>query len=221
MDAFIKYESQITAAAQKLGLTLSNVQLQQLNDYVLLLLKWNRTYNLTALRAPEQVLIHHIFDSLAIVPPLLKHLDTNNSGLPGRIVDVGSGGGLPGIVLAICFPAWQIYCVDAVEKKAAFVRQARGALKLQNLHACHGRIEQLENFNADIIVSRAFASLQDFVELSSKHLKPGGTFVAMKGIIPEKEIDDLTLHTGWKVWHIETLEVPDLNAQRCLLWIRS
>ena len=221
MEIATDYRNRIADAAQKLDLVLSDLQIEQLLKYVHSLLKWNRTYNLTALRAPDQVLIHHIFDSLALIPPFLKYLDTNRKGEPGTLVDVGSGGGLPGVVLAICFPDWQGYCVDAVEKKTAFLRQLRGALQLPNLQACHGRIEQLSNLNADVIVSRAFASLQDFVELSSKHLKAHGVFIAMKGLTPEKEIQDLTLHTDWKIWHIDTLEVPDLNAQRCLVWIRS
>lgn len=221
MQVSTNYRKRITDAAQNLGLKLDDIQIGQLERYVQSLLKWNRTYNLTALRAPDQILIHHIFDSLALIPFLLKYFDTNNREQPGTIIDVGSGAGLPGVVLAIFFQNWQVYCVDAVEKKAAFIRQLRGALKLQNLHACHGRIEQVTNLNADVIVSRAFASLQDFVELSSKHLKPKGVFIAMKGLIPEKEMLNLTLHTKWKIWHIDTLEVPDLNAQRCLVWIRS
>jgi 16S rRNA (guanine527-N7)-methyltransferase len=221
MQATEEYKQRLAIAAQNLGITLTDLQIGQLQHYVLLLLKWNRTYNLTALRAPDQVLVHHIFDSLSLVPSLSKYFDTNRGGKPGTIVDVGSGGGLPGAVLAVCFPNWQIYCIDAVEKKTAFIRQIRGALKLQNLHACHGRIEQLDNLSADVIVSRAFASLRDFVELSSKHLKPCGVFIAMKGQTPDKEIRDLALHTAWKVWHIEMLEVPELNAQRCLVWIRS
>ncbi|HBT33556.1 MAG TPA: 16S rRNA (guanine(527)-N(7))-methyltransferase RsmG [Pusillimonas sp.] len=221
MDASADFKSRIEQAAQKLGLGLSELQIDQLQKYVHSLLKWNRTYNLTALREPDQILVHHIFDSLALIPFISKYLDTERNNMPGTMIDVGSGGGLPGVVLAICFPDWQVHCVDAVEKKTAFIRQLRGILKLENLQACHGRIEELDSFKADIIVSRAFASLRDFVTLSSAHLKPDGIFIAMKGLVPEKEIQDLALHTTWKVWHIDTLGVPDLNAQRCLVWIRG
>lgn len=208
----------VMKAAEQLGVSLSSRQAEQLLQYMALLLKWNRTYNLTALRDPEQVLIQHIFDSLSVVIPFEKHLDTKKPSA-AVIVDVGSGGGLPGVVLAICHPDWKITCVDAVEKKMAFVRQVSAALNLDNLSAQHGRIEALDPLNADILVSRAFASLHDFVSLGQKHVAPNGIVAAMKGQQPATEIAELEQNTTWKVIRTEPLHVPELGAQRCLVWI--
>ena len=130
----------LSGGAQALGLDLNDASRQKLLDYLGLMLKWNRVYNLTALREPTEVLTHHLLDSLSLLPPLLRHTD----GSPTRVLDVGSGGGLPGVVLAICRPELKVTCVDAVAKKAAFVQQVAGALVLPNLRAVHARVETLK-----------------------------------------------------------------------------
>jgi 16S rRNA (guanine527-N7)-methyltransferase len=180
--------------------------------------RWNKTYNLTALRDPEQMLVQHLFDSLAALPPLANIL-YKNTVFDAKIVDVGSGAGLPGVVLAALKPAWHVSCVDAVEKKTAFVRQMSGVLALPNLKAVHARVETLAPLDADVVVSRAFASLADFATLAGAHVGARGHLVAMKGREPTEEIETLHQQTPWRVDHIQPLVVPELNAQRCLVWM--
>jgi 16S rRNA (guanine527-N7)-methyltransferase len=152
-----------------MGLALDEATQRQLLDYVALLLKWNRVYNLTALRTPHEAITHHVLDSLSLLPPLLRH----TQGRPTRVLDVGSGGGLPGVVLAICRPELDVTCVDAVAKKAAFIQQVAGALSLSHLHGVHARVEDLKQ-TWPVITSRAFASLADFTTWSSSALAPEG-----------------------------------------------
>lgn len=210
------FETRIRDACKQLQLSISEQAIGKLVNYIQQLQRWNRTYNLTALRDPEQMLVQHIFDSLSIVPYIDQILYKKTVNLP-KIVDVGSGAGLPGVVLAVCRPNWQIVCVDAVEKKMAFVRQMSGALQLPNLSALHQRVETIPPMQATIVVSRAFASLKDFADLASVHVADGGTLLAMKGQQPLAEIQQLHETTSWCVDHIEQLNVPELNAQRCLV----
>ena len=199
--------------AAALGLALDEAAQTRLLAYLDLLAKWNRVYNLTALRDPVQMLTHHLLDSLAVVAPLRRH----TQGRPARLLDVGSGGGLPGVVIAICCPEIAVTCVDAVAKKAAFVQQAAGELGLGNLVGRHARVEAVcEPF--DIIVSRAFASLTDFVNWSRGALAEQGVWLAMKGKRPDDEI--AALPAGAEVFHVEPLQVPGLDAERCLVWLR-
>lgn len=207
-------------AAQTLGLSLMPDQIEKLLVYLQQLQRWNKTYNLTALRDPELMLVQHIFDSLAVVPAIQK-IEHSQKNKNLRILDVGSGGGLPGVVLATASFTWNVYCVDAVEKKMAFVRQMAAVLALSNLHANHTRIEQAESFQADVIISRAFASLIDFVWLSEKHLNATGKIIAMKAKKPTEEIVKLEANTNWRVEAIETLEVPELSAERCLVYLKK
>ena len=210
----------LLGAAHQLEIPVSDAQCATLLRYLEQLQKWNRTYNLTALRDVEKMLIQHLFDSMALIPPLKKYLDTNigiDSSRP--LVDVGSGGGLPGVVMAILLPQWQVHCVDAVEKKMAFVRQMAGSLKLGNLHAHHARIETLPPFNAQVVVSRAFASLEDFAQWSGVHVADTGCLLAMKGRRPDDEIEALDRNTAWSMNKVEPLNVPELDAQRCLVWM--
>lgn len=214
------YLQRLQAAVDQLGIEATHTQCELLLHYLQRLQKWNRTYNLTAIRDPEQMLIQHVFDSLAIIPALKKYLDTfgaGNEALP--IVDVGSGAGLPGVIIAILLPSRQVHCIDAVEKKMAFVRQISGVLKLPNLHAHHARVESLPPFNAQVVVSRAFASLNDFANWSGRHVAASGVLLAMKGREPNEEISALHEHTEWRVSAIEPLHVPALDAQRCLVWM--
>ena len=195
-----------------LGLSPRPAQAEALLKYLDLLLHWNATDNLTAVRERPAMLTHHLADCLAVVRPVARELPH------GRVLDVGSGGGLPGVVLAIMLPALEVTCVDTVGKKAAFVRQVAGTLQLQNLHATHARVESLAEAPFDLITSRAFASLADFTQLSGPLLAPGGKWMAMKGKQPDAEL--AALPSGIDVFHVEPLTVPGLAAERCLVWMR-
>ena len=202
------------AAADVLGLQLSDAQYEQLLEYLELIAKWNKVYNLTAVRDPEEMLVQHLFDSLAAVGPLRRH----TGGRPIRLLDVGSGAGLPGVVIAICCPEVRVDCVDTVGKKAAFIQQAAAQLKLPNLGGVHDRVENLKGPYA-VICSRAFASLQDFVSWSGAALAEQGVWLAMKGKRPDAEIAELP--PAAEVFHVEQLSVPELAAERCIVWMRK
>ena len=216
-------ELELRAGAQALGLALSDVQVDQLLAYQDLIQKWTKVYNLTAVRDPAEMLTHHLLDSLAVVLPLQKQLaGMRASGAlaadaPVRLLDVGSGAGLPGAVIAICCPQVSVHCVDTVAKKAAFIQQVAVSLKLPNLRGIHARVENLtETYN--VVSSRAFASLLDFVTWSHKCLAEQGVWMAMKGKHPIDEMAALAV--GVQVFHVEPLAVPGLDAERCILWLR-
>jgi 16S rRNA (guanine527-N7)-methyltransferase len=210
----LSLEAGLRAGVEALGLTLSDAQIKHLLDYATLIQKWNKVYNLTALRDPADMLTHHLLDSLTAASPLTRH----TQGQPIRVLDVGSGGGLPGVVLAICMPELQVTCVDTVAKKAAFVQQVAVSLKLPNLRGLHARVESLTD-PYQVICSRAFASLPDFVSLSRSALAEGGVWMAMKGKHPQGEIDALPADV--KVFHVEPLTVPGLDVERCMVWMKS
>ena len=216
-----------------LGLHLDEHQQSQLLSYVDLMAKWTRVYNLTAVRDPEEMLTHHVLDSLSVVSPLRRQLevlcadrlskpqgdqDLDELRKPIALLDVGSGAGLPGVVIAITCPDIQVTCLDAVAKKVAFIQQVTATLKLSNLTGLHARIETV-TMPFDIISSRAFASLADFVNGSQKAIAAGGVWMAMKGKTPEEELAALLEIV--KVFHVEQLQVPGLDAQRCLVWMRG
>lgn len=216
-----------------LGLSLDEHQQNQLLDYVDLMGKWTRVYNLTAVRDPKEMLTHHVLDSLSVVLPMRRQLEALRierlGNLPGdqdkvapqkpfALLDVGSGAGLPGVVIAITCPEIQVTCLDAVAKKVAFIQQVAATLKLSNLARLHARIETIAQAY-DIISSRAFSSLADFVSGSHKALAAGGVWMAMKGKNPEEEF--AALPNMAKVFHVEQLQVPGLDAQRCLVWMRG
>ncbi|MFT4194370.1 MAG: 16S rRNA (guanine(527)-N(7))-methyltransferase RsmG [Ottowia sp.] len=199
--------------ARALGLALADGQIDQLLAYLDLLAKWNKVYNLTAVRDPAEMLTHHLLDSLAVVALLRRQ----TQGRPVRLLDVGSGGGLPGVVIAICCREMAVTCVDAVAKKAAFVQQAAGALGLSNLRGLHARVESVaEHF--DVVASRAFATLADFTAWSVSALAEGGVWMAMKGKHPADEL--AALPSSIDAFHVEQLAVPGLDAERCLIWLR-
>jgi len=204
--------SELDPICVELGLAPSEAQAAALLRYLDLLQRWNATYNLTAVRDRAAMLTQHLADCLAVIPPLQRHAGQ------GRLLDVGSGGGLPGVVIATMLPVWDVTCVDAVGKKAAFVRQVAGALALPNLHAQHARIEDLEAPPFDVVTSRAFASLTEFAGLTRRHLAPRGVWIAMKGRAPDDEMAELPADI--QVFHVEPLSVPGLDAQRCLVWMR-
>ncbi|RZI81178.1 MAG: 16S rRNA (guanine(527)-N(7))-methyltransferase RsmG [Rubrivivax sp.] len=193
---------------------LTDAQIDQLLAYVSMMGQWGKTYNLTAVRNPADMLRLHLLDSLVVRAPLWRHLQ----GKGASILDVGSGGGLPGVVLAITMPQLEVTCVDAVAKKAAFVRQVAAELRLPNLRAEHSRVEDLKPKPWQVITSRAFASLVDFVTLTQHLRAPDGVWMAMKGKHPGDEIDALPPELA--VFHVEQLKVPDLDAERCLVWMR-
>jgi 16S rRNA (guanine527-N7)-methyltransferase len=202
-----------------LGLHATPHQQAVLLRYLSELLRWNKTYNLTAIRDPDQALVHHIFDSLSLVNPVREVLASHPTEV-SSIVDVGSGGGLPGVILAIMLPSVQITCVDAVEKKSMFVRQMASVLALPNLTAQHARIETLEPLQSAIVTSRAFASLEDFALLAGRHVREGGVLLAMKGRPPTEEINALQTLTSWAAHTVQPLIVPELESQRCLVWMQ-
>jgi 16S rRNA (guanine527-N7)-methyltransferase len=207
----------LLAGLQALGLDLSEHQISQLLDYQALIAKWTKVYNLTAVRDPAEMLTHHLLDSLAAIQPLQRHLEQAGLAQGGRLLDVGSGAGLPGVVIAICCPTVAVTCVDTVAKKAAFIKQAALALRLPNLTGLHARVESLTQ-PFDVVCSRAFASLADFTQWSSGALAPQGVWMAMKGKHPVGELTALPL--GVELFHVEQLQVPGLAADRCMLWLR-
>ncbi len=200
-----------------LGVQPTPEQSQRLLGYIDLLQRWNGTYNLTAVRDRAGMLSQHLADCLAVVAPVARHLHEAGRA-SARLLDAGSGGGLPGAVLAILMPGLTVTCVDTVGKKAAFVRQIAGALALSNLKSVHGRVEGLQAPAFDVITSRAFASLADFARLTGGHLAPGAVWMAMKGKHPQDEIEALPASVD--MFHVEQLHVPGLEAQRCLVWMR-
>jgi 16S rRNA (guanine527-N7)-methyltransferase len=203
-------------ALPELGITLHADQVTALLAYMDLIQKWTKVYNLTAVRDPAEMLTHHLFDSLAVIAPLRRQLA--DKAAPIRVLDVGSGAGLPGIVIAICCPDITVHCVDTVGKKAAFIQQVAASLKLPNLRGVHARVESLTD-QYDIISSRAFASLADFTSWSVGALAEQGVWMAMKGKHPRDEMTALPV--GVEVFHVEQLAVPGLDAERCIVWMRK
>jgi 16S rRNA (guanine527-N7)-methyltransferase len=206
-------DRELRDGAATLGLSLDDRQCEQLLAYGALILKWNKVYNLTALRDPGSVLTHHLLDSLSVIRPLAREW-------PGRaaLLDVGAGAGLPGVVIAILRGDIAVTCLDAVAKKAAFVQQVAAELGLPNLRGLHARVEALTG-SFELISSRAFASLLDFYEGSKHLLAPGGRWLAMKGKLPTDELAQVPAEI--EVFHVEQLRVPGLDADRCIVWARK
>jgi 16S rRNA (guanine527-N7)-methyltransferase len=221
--SLLSLENPLRAGLQALGLALSDHQVQQVLAFGEALLKWNKVYNLTAIRHPDEVLTHHLLDSLAVVKPLAEHLE--KLGLAtARVMDVGAGGGLPGVILAIALPQLQVLCVDSVGKKTAFIAQSAGALGLKNLRSAHSRVEALKGeLPFDVVTSRAFSCLSDFVGLTAFHVKPAsataraGVWMAMKAKHPDQEL--AALPESVHVDAVVPLLVPGLNEERCLVWM--
>jgi 16S rRNA (guanine527-N7)-methyltransferase len=210
----------LTTGLQALGLAVGEGRVDALMGYLDLLQKWNKVYNLTAVRDPAEMMTHHLLDSLSVIGPLLRQVGER----PVRLLDVGSGGGLPGVVIAVVCPQISVTCVDTVAKKAAFIQQVAATLKLPNLKGLHARVESLNALAGqgfDVVCSRAFASLPDFVNWSQDALAPGGVWMAMKGKHPGDELETLARQEpGVKVFHVEPLQVPGLEAERCVVWMR-
>jgi 16S rRNA (guanine527-N7)-methyltransferase len=207
--------SALQSAAERLDVELSPPQVDALLQYLALLQRWNSTYNLTSVRDPVQMLSLHLVDCLTVLNPLRRQLGPRPIA---RVLDVGSGAGLPGVLIAALEPSIDISCIDTVGKKAAFIQQVAAELALRNLHAVHARVEDWKAAPFDIVTSRAFASLADFVSLTRKHLAPGGAWLAMKGKRPDDELSRLPPDID--AFHVEPIEVPDLDAERCLVWMK-
>jgi len=205
-------EATLRAGLARLQLELSGQQVGQLLAYQALIAKWTKVYNLTAVRDPAEMMTHHLLDSLATIAPLQKQL------AQGKLLDVGSGAGLPGVVVSICCPAISVTCVDTVAKKATFIKQVALELRLANLVGLHARVESIDE-PFDLICSRAFASLVDFTNWSANALAPAGVWLAMKGKHPVEELAALPATVD--VFHVEQLQVPGLDAERCVVWMRK
>lgn len=200
--------------AEALGVTLNDLQQAQLLTYLTMLAKWNKTYNLTSIRDPEQMMTHHLLDSLAVVPAF--------SGAQ-NVLDVGAGGGLPGMILAIWAltsePTMRVSMIDTVHKKTAFLTQVKAEMGLKNVRVYTARVEQLEvPHKFDVITSRAFAELADFINWSAHLLADDGQFIALKGLQPDAELERLPM--GWEVSEIRPIAVPGLDAERHLIFIK-
>lgn len=192
----------------EMDLPLWAAQREQLMDYLALMNKWNGVYNLTSLRDPMQMVTHHILDSLAAVPAFQ---DAKN------VLDVGAGGGLPGIVLAIARPDVNVSLIDTVHKKTAFLTQVKAELGLKNVTVYTMKVQDLKAGPFDVITSRAFADLSDFVTWSGHLLAEGGQFIALKGTAPSEEQDRLP--NPWKVKELRPIKVAKLEAERHLVFI--
>ena len=200
----------LQSGLKEMGLDLSGEQQDKLLAYVEMLKKWNKTYNLTALRDESQIISHHLLDSLTL-PPYLEGAQT--------MLDVGSGGGQPGIPTAVCRPDLQITLLDANTKKTSFLQQAAIELELKNVRVVSGRVEAVQGLRADVITSRAFAELADFVNWTAHLLQDGGYWAAMKGVYPAAEIDRLP--DSVCVERVDKIRVPQLNAERHMVILRK
>jgi 16S rRNA (guanine527-N7)-methyltransferase len=217
---------QLLDGCAQMQCTLSAEQADRLIAYLQLMAKWNPVYNLTAIRETDKMVSHHLLDSLATLPAFESIVSEQTlSSKTLQIMDVGTGGGLPGIVLAILHSDWQLTLIDPVQKKTAFLTQVKAQLNLSNVTVINGKVEDLDATQTfDIITSRAFASLVDFVTLSERALKPTGCFLAMKGIAPQQELVELEQFAP-NIWahQIIKLDVPQLDAERHLInvWRRG
>ncbi len=194
-----------------LCIKLTKEQQDKIINYLIILSKWNSVYNLTAIRDPKEMMTHHVLDSLSAVPAFTE---------AQNVLDVGSGGGLPGMILAICYPDKKISMIDTVSKKTAFLNQAKAELGLNNVTVYSARVESLQvNQPFDVITSRAFSELNNFVNWSQHLLAEGGRFIAMKGVHPQGEMERLP--EGWEVKEVRPLTVPGLDAERHLIFIQK
>lgn len=215
-----RLDGRLEALAPALGLTLTADERQRLLAYLALIQRWTKVYNLTAVRNTGEMFTHHLLDCLAVVLPLRAGTGRAGQGRL-RLLDVGSGAGLPGVILALLNPTWQVTCIDAVAKKAAFIRQAAAELGLPNLQGVHGRVEAPSTFKApefDLITSRAFASMLDFTSLTRPLLASHGQWAAMKANLSTEE--RAAVPVDIEMFHVEQLKVPELNENRCLVWLR-
>jgi 16S rRNA (guanine527-N7)-methyltransferase len=208
----------LSSGVEVMGIALPGGANERLLGYLDLLERWNRTYNLTAIRDRQAMLKQHLLDSLAVLPLIEKSALAARHGQL-RIADVGSGAGLPGIPLALARPEWQVTTIETVEKKSAFQQQAKIELAVANLTVINARVEQFASAQFDCVISRAFASLADYVGSAGHLIESDGFLCAMKGVLPVDEM--ATLPAGWRVDVIESLAVPGLDARRHALLLRK
>ncbi|HEX6017669.1 MAG TPA: 16S rRNA (guanine(527)-N(7))-methyltransferase RsmG [Burkholderiaceae bacterium] len=205
----------LVSGAHQLGLAIDDEQAFRLLAYLACLDRWNRVHNLSAQATLSHYMVQHVFDSMTLVGPLTRHA----KGRSLRVLDAGSGSGFPAVVVAALRPDWAIAAVDAVAKKVAFVRQAAAEAGIANLTAHHDRLEHLQPVEGfDVVVSRAFASLDKLIASTGRLLVQNGVWVAMKGRAPSDEF--ARLNKGVEVFHVEPVTVPELNAERNLIWMR-
>ena len=202
----------IGLGAAELDVALDATQVERFVAYLRLIERWNAVHNLTAVRDPEDMVTHHLLDCLAAAAALVRRRPV----LPSRLLDVGSGAGLPGLVFAVVFPETEVVCVDSVGKKASFIRQAAAVLRARNAAAIHARVATLSGAY-DIVASRAFSSLGELVEATRHLLDDGGEWMALKGKRPGDEIAS----AGAIVSTVEPIVVPGLSADRCIVWMRA
>lgn len=201
----------LATGIKELSLDLNEKQHEQLLDYLALLVKWNSVYNLTSVRDPMQMATLHLLDSLAAVPAFTG---------ARNVLDVGAGGGLPGIVLAIAMPDTKVSLIDTVHKKTAFLKQVKAELGLANAAVYTSKVQEVTvPAKFDVITSRAFADLSDFVEWSGQLLDEGGKFIALKGVAPPEERERLP--APWKITDLQPIRVPGLDAERHLVFIEK
>lgn len=216
----IEARKKLDAGIAESSIDVTQAQREKLINYTGMMAKWNHVYNLSAIRDGNKMVSHHLLDSLVILPVLKQWIE--EAKLPKddiRLLDVGTGGGLPGVVLAILQPTWQVTLIDPVHKKTAFLQQVKGQLALTNLSVITGKVEDLpKDKTYNIITSRAFASVIDFVTWSHSVLADNGFFAAMKGVFPEEEMTALN-NAFVDQWRSKTTEltVPQLEAQRHLI----
>ena len=212
-DDRAQLQSKLVSGLQEMDITLQSEQIQKLLDYVALIYKWNQVHNLTAVREPMEMVTLHILDSLSV----LTHIECR------RLIDVGAGAGLPSIPLAICLPELQVTSIDAVQKKVSFMRQVKAELGLANFSVIHGRIEEQtvpskempEKF--DVIISRAFSEIALFIKLTKHLLREDGSWLAMKGVVPEHEFKKSSVQPT----EIRPLKVAGLDAERHLVVLKQ
>ena len=200
-------QEKIKQGSQTLGLTLSDEQCAKLSAYVELLAKWNKVYNLTSVRDPEEMISRHILDSLAIFPYVTG--DT--------LLDVGSGAGLPGIPIAIVKPEMAVTLLDSNSKKTRFLQQVKAELALTNITVVHARIEQADLPQFAMVTARAFSTINDIIDLAGRHCDDAGCLLLMKGVFPQQELDDVS--GEYEVQDVVSLDVPDCDGQRHIVRI--
>src|SRR5690625_95561 len=200
-----------------MGVALSKEQIGALTQYLEQLERWNKTYNLTAIQSTRDRVVHHVLDSLSVVPVLRQFAESVNKDSL-QVLDVGSGAGLPGIIIAIA-TGYPVQCIDAVEKKSTFIRFVAGILQLNGVVSHHARVEALPSLQVDVVISRAFSSLSDFVKLAGHHITDDGVILAMRGTLQDAQREGRREESHGRVGKLHDLIVPELDAERCLVEI--
>jgi 16S rRNA (guanine527-N7)-methyltransferase len=211
-------EGLLALGIQELGLNLSDTNIADLELFLQEMGRWNQVHNLTAIEGQQDSVRLHLIDSIAVLPIMRQFL---NEASP-KIADLGSGGGLPAIPIAIVQPEWRLTLIEAVRKKTAFLQHVRGKLKLKNIEVLSERVEDVavqQPAQFDAVISRAFTSLARFLDLSLPLLKPSGLVFAMKGKRADEEMQEVSME-DWQLLADEPLHIPNLSVERRLLVLR-